>query len=179
MEETAAQYTARILGYIEGQDALKVQATTAGRLAKLVRGLTPAQLKWQPGAGKWSIAEIVGHLADSEIVGSWRMRSILGQDGVTIQAYDQNSWAAVFQYRKRDTKASLALFRTLRENNHAMLKAIPRELWKNYGTHQERGKETLSHVTRMFAGHDTNHVQQIEKIVHELKKKQLKNKKRK
>jgi hypothetical protein len=174
MQETAPQYIERILGYVEGQDALKVQATTAGKLAKLIRGLTPKQLKWQPEAGKWSIAEIIGHLADSEIVGSWRMRSIVGQDGVAIQAYDQNSWAAVFQYRKRDTKASLALFRTLRENNHAMLKTVPRELWENHGMHSERGKETLSHVTRMFAGHDTNHVLQVEKIAQQLKKKKRK-----
>jgi hypothetical protein len=62
----------------------------------------------------------------------------------------------------------------LRENNLALLKEIPREAWDNYGMHLERGKETVTHLTRMFAGHDTNHVVQIERIV-----KQLKTKKRK
>jgi DinB superfamily len=171
MQETAQQYTHRILGYVEGEDALKVQRATVGKLTKLIRGLTPRQLKWQPEAGKWSIAEIVGHLADTEIVASWRMRSVLGQNGTTIQAYDQNAWAAVFQYRNRDPKASLALFRTLRENNHAMLKTIPRDKWENYGMHEERGKETLSHLARLFAGHDVNHVLQVEQIVQQLKKK--------
>ena len=46
-----------------------------------------------------------------------------------------------------------------------MLKALPRESWENYGMHAERGKETIAHVVRMFAGHDTNHVRQIEGIV--------------
>jgi uncharacterized damage-inducible protein DinB len=171
MQETAPQYIQRILGYIEGEDALKVQRTTVGKLTKLIRGLTPKQLKWQPEAGKWSITEILAHLADTEIVASWRLRSVLGENGTTIQAYDQNAWAAVFQYRKRAAKASLALFRTLRENNHAMLKEIPRDKWDNYGMHQERGKETVSHLTRMFAGHDVNHVLQVERIVQQLEKK--------
>ena len=83
----------------------------------------------------------------------------------------QNAWAAAFDYRKRDAKASVVLFCTLRENNIAMLKTIPRERWDNYGMHSERGKETISHLTRMFAGHDTNHVLQVEGIVQLLKKK--------
>ena len=75
MQETAQQYIQRILGYVEGQDAIKVQRATAAKLKKLIHGLTPKQLKWKPEPGKWSIAEIVAHLADAEIVGSWRMRS--------------------------------------------------------------------------------------------------------
>ena len=58
---------------------------------------------------------------------------------------------------QRDTKRSLELFRVLRENNLAMLKEIPRETWDNYGMHLERGKESIAHLARMFAGHDTNH----------------------
>jgi len=54
--------------------------------------------------------------------------------------------------------------RVLRESNLAMLKALPKNLWGNYGMHQERGKETISHIVRMFAGHDLNHLGQIERI---------------
>jgi hypothetical protein len=52
----------------------------------------------------------------------------------------------------------------LRENNLALLKALPKNLWENYGMHQERGKETIAHIVRMFAGHDLNHLAQVEKI---------------
>jgi DinB superfamily len=176
MPETAEQYIQRILGHVEGLDALKVQRATAPKLKKLIHGLTPKQLRWQPEAGKWSIAQILAHLADAEIVASWRMRSVIGQDGITIQPFDQDSWASAFQYQKRDAKRSLEVFRVLRENNVAMLKEIPREAWNNHGMHQERGKETIAHLTRMFAGHDTNHVVQVEGIVTELKKKKKKKK---
>jgi uncharacterized damage-inducible protein DinB len=169
MAETAQQYTQRILSHVEGQDALKVQSATAGKLKKLIHGLTPKQLKWQPESGKWSIAEILAHLVDAEIAGSWRMRSSIGASGTAMQPFDQNVWASVFQYRERDAKKSLETFRALRENNLAMLKALPPEKWDHYGMHMERGKETVAHVVRMFAGHDTNHTLQIERIVTQLK----------
>ena len=178
MPETAQQYIQRILGHVEGQDAIKVQRGTAPKLKKLLGGLTPKQLKWKPEPGKWSIAEIVAHLADVEIVASWRMRSVLGANGTPIQPFDQDAWASVFQYGKRDPKQSLEVFRVLRENNLAMLKEIPRESWDNYGMHAERGKETIAHLARMFAGHDTNHMLQVESIAARVKSSR-KNRKRK
>jgi hypothetical protein len=174
MQETAQQYIQRILGYVEGQDAIKVQRATVGKLKKLMRGLSAKQLKWKPDPVKWSIAEIVAHLADTEIAASWRMRSVIGENVVTTQPFDQDAWASVFQYGKRDVRRSLETFRVLRENNLAMLKEIPRKTWDNYGMHLERGKETVAHMTRMFAGHDTNHILQIERIVKQLKAKKRK-----
>lgn len=178
MPETAEQYIQRILGYVEGQDAIKVQRTTPQKLKKSIQGLTPKELKWRPEPAKWSIAEIVAHLADTEIVASWRMRSVIGENGITIQPFDQDAWASAFEYRDRDTKRSLETFRVLRENNLAMLKEISKETWENYGMHLERGKESIAHLARMFAGHDTNHVLQVERIVKQLKSAKTKNKKR-
>jgi len=171
MPETAEQYIHRILGYVEGQDAIKVQRATAGKLKKSISGLSPSQLKWRQEPTKWSIAEIIAHLADAEIVASWRMRSVIGENGITIQPFDQDQWASVFNYRDRDARRSLAVFSALRENNLAMLKEIAPETWDNYGMHLERGKESIAHLARMFAGHDSNHVLQIERIVKELKAK--------
>ena len=178
MPETAEEYIHRILGYVEGQDAIKVQRSTASKLKKSIRGLTPKQLKWRPEPTKWSIAEIVAHLADAEIVASWRMRSVIGENGITIQPFDQNAWASAFEYQRRDAKRSLELFRLLRENNLAMLNEIPREKWEYYGMHLERGKESIAHLSRMFAGHDVNHVQQVERISKHLKTGKAKNRKR-
>ncbi len=169
MQESAQQYIQRILGHVEGQDAIKVQRGTAAKLKKLTHGLTAKELKWKPEPGKWSIAEITAHLSDVEIVVGWRMRSIAGASGTTTQPFDQDVWASLFQYNNRDVKHSLDVFGVLRENNLAMLKALPRETWENYGMHLERGKETLAHVVRLMAGHDNNHVRQIESIVAQLK----------
>jgi hypothetical protein len=179
MPETAQQYIQRILGHVEGHDAVKVQRATAPKLRKLTQGLSLKELKWSPAPGKWSIAEIVAHLADVEIVASWRMRAILGSNGTPIQPFDQDAWASVFEYGKRDVKQSLEVFRVLRENNLALLKALPRERWDNYGMHAERGKETVAHLARMFAGHDTNHTLQVESIAAQLKGARQKNARKK
>jgi len=178
MQETAEQYIKRILGYVEGQDAVKVQRTTAAKLKKAITGLTPTQLKWRPQPAKWSIAEIIAHLADAEIVASWRMRSVIGENGITIQPFDQDAWASAFKYQDRDARRSLEVFRTLREHNLVMLKEISKETWDNYGMHLERGKESIAHLARMFAGHDTNHVLQVEGIVKQIKSAKSKKKRR-
>lgn len=164
MQETAQQYIQRTLGYVEGKEPLQVQQETVKKLQKLIKPLSKKQLSTRPAPGKWSITEILAHLADTETVGSWRMRLVIGQDGVPIQAFDQDVWADRFDYAKRDPKLSLETFRTLRENNLRMLKALPKNLWNNHGMHSERGKETLARIVRMFAGHDLNHLVQVEKI---------------
>ena len=84
----------------------------------------------------------------------------------------------MFEYGKRDVKQSLEVFRILRENNLAMLAALPRESWDNYGMHAERGKESIAHLARMFAGHDTNHVLQVERIAGQVKSTRRKKKRK-
>lgn len=170
MQETPQQYIQRILGNIEGKEPLRVQRETAKKLAKAIRGLNKKQLTKKPAPDKWSITEILAHLADAEIVGAWRLRHILCSNGAPIQAYDQNAWASTFAYARRDAGHSLEFFRVLRENNLAMLKALPKELWENYGQHQERGRESVAHIVRMFAGHDLNHLGQVETIAKQLRK---------
>jgi uncharacterized damage-inducible protein DinB len=165
MQETPEQYTQRILGHIEGKDPLKVQRKTPEKLAGLISGLSRKQLTRRPVPGKWSIGEILAHLADTEIVVAWRLRHILGNNGAPIQAYDQNAWAETFDYAHRDAKESVEFFQVLRTRNLAMLKALPKKFLENYGLHQERGKESIAHIVRMYAGHDLNHLGQVESIV--------------
>src|SRR6202140_3347501 len=117
MSETAQQYTQRILANAQGQDPIKLQSATAKKLERLVKGVPAAKLRKRPAPGKWSVAEILAHLADSEMVRGWRMRQILGAPGAPIQAFDQDAWAISGHYEKRDPRKSVELFRGLREAN--------------------------------------------------------------
>src|SRR6202050_5517640 len=105
------------------------------------------------------------HLAETEIVGGFRMRLILGAPGTPIPAFDQDAWVISGHYEKRDTRTSLEQFRPVREANPALLKSLTPEQWKHYGMHAERGQETIEHIARLYAGHDINHLQQIEAIL--------------
>ena len=117
-----------------------MQQAAPRKFAALTKGLSKKQLTRRPAPGKWSIAEILAHLADAELVIGYRMRLILASNGTIIQAFDQDAWADTFNYSRRDPKISLETFRALRENNLRLLSSVPRRLWKNYGQHQERGK---------------------------------------
>ena len=165
MPETAQEYTQRLLSYAGDKDPLRLQQVAPAKLASLVRGKTRKQLTRRPAPDKWSIAEIMAHLADAEVAIAWRIRQILASNAIPIQAYDQDLWAKTFDYARRDPRQSLASFRALREANLLLLKSVPRKLWENYGVHQERGNESVSHVVRMVAGHDINHLRQIEGIL--------------
>jgi len=163
--ETPQQYTERILGYVEGREPLDVQRATAKTLARLVAGVPDATLRARPSPGRWSVGEILAHLADAEIVGAYRLRVILGSPGAPVAAYDQDSWAASGRYDARDPRTSLELFRVVREANLALLESLTPSEWQQYGVHSERGRESIEHLVRMFAGHDVNHTRQIERIL--------------
>lgn len=164
MKETPQQYVQRILGYVEDKDAMAVQRSTAARLAHLLAGLNRRHLRRRPAPGKWSIGEIVAHLAETELVGGYRIRMILSKNGTPILAFDQNVWAKNSDYARQDPRKSLELFRVLREANLRLLESLPPRRLRLYGMHQERGRETIARIVRLFAGHDINHLLQIEKI---------------
>jgi hypothetical protein len=165
MKETPQEYTQRVLGYIEGKQPLAVQAATAKKLERLIKGVPTSKLRKRPAPDKWSVSEILAHLADAEIVGGFRMRLILGAPGTLVAAFDQDAWVISLHYSKRDPRKSVDQFRALREANLALLKSLTPEQWKHYGMHSERGQESIEHIVRMFAGHDLNHLRQIEAIL--------------
>ena len=165
MSETAQQYSQRILSNIEDKDPLKAQSVAAKKLERLVRGVPASRLRKRPAPDKWSVSEILAHLADAEIVVAWRIRSILGAPGTPIQAYDQDAWATAGNYTKRESRKSIEQFRAMRDANLAFYKSLRPEQWKQSGMHAERGEESIERVARMIAGHDINHILQIERIL--------------
>ena len=150
---------------MEGKDPLKAQSATAKKLERLVKGAPASKLRKRPGPDKWSVSEIIAHMADTEIVIGWRIRSILGAPGTPIQAYDQDAWAAAGLYAMRDPRKSIEQFRAVRDANLALYKSLSPEQWKRYGIHAERGEESLERIALMIAGHDINHILQIERIL--------------
>jgi hypothetical protein len=165
MQETPQQYTKRLLGYQRGKKPMAVLASTPKRIGRLLRGVSRRQLNVRLGRDKWSAGQVLAHLADAELVFGFRMRLILGSNRTKIQAYDQDVWASYSRYRNHDPQLSFDAFRTQRERNVKLLALIPRKMWKYYGVHSERGKESITRLTEMMAGHDLNHLMQIQRLV--------------
>ena len=165
MQESPQQYMARILGYQQGKKPLAVLSGTTGKIEKLIKKAPSAKMKKRTDPTKWSVGEVLAHLADSELVLSFRIRLVLGSNGTPIQAFDQDVWANYSHYRKMDPKESFERFKVLRASNVKLLKTISKEMWDNYGMHSERGKESVVRMTEMLAGHDINHLRQLEKML--------------
>ena len=168
--ETASEYQARIFSYVTDEDPLLLQAKAPDILASLVEGLSSEDLGRRPAPLKWSIREIVAHLADDELVAAYRIRLILSSPGTAIQAFDQDVWARTGRYSTADVQESLVLYRALRHQNLQLLHSLSSEEWDTFGVHAERGVESLRDIAMYFAGHDINHFRQIESILNVLNK---------
>ncbi len=166
MPETFQEYAQRIRGYLGSKDPLQSMQQAAAELGTLVQNLPDGVAKKSPEPGKWSISEIIAHLADTELAAGFRFRAIAGgENGVPLTGYDQNLWAEAGKYRGAKINDSLKTFLAIREANLRYLNGLPQSAWSKYGIHSERGQETLRDLVVLTAGHDLNHIGQIKRIL--------------
>ena len=166
MAETFEAYRTRVLSYLGDQDPIGVQQATAFQLESRLRDVATQVLIRRPAPDKWSIAEIVAHLADAELAMGWRLRNMLANPGVALTWWNQDAWAERLGYGQQDTSLSATVFRTLRESNLRLLDSVPRARWVEcYGVHEVRGRQTVEEFVRLEAAHDLNHLRQIDRIL--------------
>ena len=157
-------YVRSILSLLGEQDPVEVQAKTVGRLRVAIAGLSAAALDRAEAPGKWSIAQVIRHLADSEVVGGWRLRLVLGQDRPAITGYDQDAWAQRLAGAYADVESALGVLNALRGSHVRLLRSLSPEQWAREGIHAERGPESVRVIAKLYAGHDLAHLNQIERI---------------
>lgn len=146
------------------RELLEKYRSGPGKLERSVDGLSDNELEFRPTPGKWSIREIIIHLCDSEIVGAYRIRKILGDDDAVLTSYDQDNWSARLNYGKRNLENALELFRLLRKSTGELFEDLAAEDWMRVGIHEEHGKMTLTDLLQLYADHCENHISQIRKI---------------
>jgi len=143
---------------------LEVLAETPSALRQAVSGLTPEQEATPERPGKWSVRQVVQHLADSDLVGGFRFRMILAHDAPELPGYDQDLWAERLHYQESDLETTLADFAALRRLNLRILRRATPDDLRRVMRHSERGEESLDKVLSMYAGHDLLHLAQIRRI---------------
>jgi DinB family protein len=160
----ADEYSTALLGLLGPANPITVLTDTP-RLLRQEFELIPADKVSIPEApGKWSARIVVAHLADSELVGAFRLRMILAHDRPALAPYDQDLWAKRLRYEHTDLEASLERFTVLRRANLTFwASASPAELAR-VGIHGERGEESIDRMRRLYAGHDLAHLRQLSRI---------------
>lgn len=156
-------YRTRILELLGERDPIAVLSETPKRLEATTPALL-ARAEQSYAPGKWTAREILCHLADAELGLGFRLRQIAA--GVeTIQPFDQDAWLS----RNRGLSSELALktLLALRAWNLAWLRGLDKSVWERNYHHPERGSETFEIAVRLLAGHDLNHLGQLEQIAAE------------
>lgn len=149
----------RFLGQLNAREVI---AGTPDVLARLVDTMGAERANVSPAPGKWSVREIVCHLADCETVFAFRLRQTLAEDHHVIQPFDQDAWART--YGACSVQDALAVFTAVRRWNRTLVENAGAAALSKPVTHPERGTMTFQTIVETMAGHDLNHIQQIEAI---------------
>lgn len=129
-----------------------------GQLRAAVSGLTRDQLTARPVAGKWSVLEVVAHVADFEPVYADRIRRVIALDRPLLLAADENDYVKRLGYHDRDVEEELAMIEATRKSTARVLKSAPAEAWQRVGIHSYKGLQTLEQVVSAITNHIPHHL---------------------
>jgi|SRR2546425_816507 len=155
-------YRERLLGLLGDRNPLEALEANSKRIETVARRLGDAGLSRSYGPGKWTGKQILAHLADAEIGIGFRIRQVLSEENHRIQPWDEGSWAR--RYNNVDVESALASYLASRRWNLSLLRGLSAEDLEREAFHPERGPEKLETVVRVLAGHDLNHLAQLERL---------------
>jgi len=158
-------YRKKLMDQLGGRNPLDIMSDTPNVLAGIVREHPAEKLRARPFPGKWTPNEILGHLADAELVYGYRMRLILCEDNPTILGMDQELWVSGQRHNEREPADLLEMFTGLRLFNLGVWRRMSKHDLERAGQHNERGRETLGDMLPMLAGHDLSHIDQIRRYL--------------
>jgi uncharacterized damage-inducible protein DinB len=148
--------------FLGDRNPLAVIESTPRRISEIVAALPAGRVEWRPAPGKWNVREILCHLADCEIAFAFRLRQTLAETHHVIQPFDQEKWSGT--YGGLTMRGALSAFSSLREWDLALISTTPAEGMNRKVTHPERGEMTFRVIVETMAGHDINHLLQLERL---------------
>ena len=141
--------------------AVEEYAGGIGLINYAIEGLTPEELTSRPGPGDWSIAQVVIHLMDSDLVGADRMKRVIAEENPTLLAYDENKWAKHLFYEEQSLETAATVFDLNRRQMASILRRLDDAAFSRSGRHTERGVETLAQLVNDYADHLDHHLRFI------------------
>jgi hypothetical protein len=152
----------------ERQDLIARYAAGFAEVQAALAGFPADRLTANPRAGQWSAAEVVHHLADSEMNSAIRLRKLLCEDGAQLQGYDQDLYAVRLRYNERPLEPALLAFQAARATSLQIINGLDEDDWRRAGTHSEHGAYTMEDWLRIYAAHAHQHADQIRRVQREL-----------
>ncbi len=163
-KEAGIAYTKAVLDLLGDKDPMQVLGGLYGDVQEIISGLSDAQLRQPEMPDKWSMLEVIQHLADSELVWAYRLRSVAASNRAPLTGYDQDLWADQLCYEDVQLEDALAQIQLLRGSNLRLIDTLTDEQLQRVGVHNERGEESIAHMIKLYAGHDLVHLRQLRRI---------------
>ncbi|HET8924190.1 MAG TPA: DinB family protein [Candidatus Acidoferrum sp.] len=148
----------------EMQPAIALLEKTPRLLETLLCDLPGELLHWKPAPDRWSISEVLAHLAALEQVYAERALRMVTEDSPALLKYDLAGATASGEYSRGSAGENLALFMRTRHSSLALLTGLPASAGMRTGVHSELGIVTLSHMLNEWANHDLGHIRQIAEL---------------
>jgi uncharacterized damage-inducible protein DinB len=145
-------------------DLIRRYENGVNKIENAVQGLSRDVLDREPQPGKWSIRQLIAHIADAELMAATRMRFVAAEPGAPLKAFDQDKWAAGLGYAHIPTEQALALIRALRTETATMLRGLPESAWNHTGRHEERGELSVARLLEETINHGEHHAEHIDKL---------------
>ncbi len=153
---------------LEGREPAEILRETPAKLADLLKPMAAEAIEHKPAPHKWSIRELLCHLADCEVALGWRLRIIYGsandQKGPLLQTFEQDSWSRAYDGSCYTTATARATWNAMRQWNMALIEGLSAEDKNRPAVHPELGPVTLWHLVEIAAGHDLHHLSGLEKL---------------
>lgn len=159
------RYRAELLAALGNDDPVAVLRDNLQAIEQLTASATAEELGTRPAPGEWSPAEVLSHLADSDLVTAVRVRMIVTQDRPSLIGYDQDAWTARFARLDSSPGQTLERWQALRRANVQLYESLSESEWQRVGIHSERGEESARLVVRLLAGHDRVHMDQFRRAL--------------
>jgi len=133
-----------------------------GELVEALKRFPTEMWTFKPSPERWSIHEIVVHIADSEANSYVRCRRFIAEPGESVMAYDEMRWADALRYHDQSTEEAVELFRWLRLRSYRLIQSLPEAVWSNTVLHPENGVMTMDDWLDVYERHVGEHIEQMQ-----------------
>jgi hypothetical protein len=152
----------RLMNAEERQQKIESYGKAFDLLVSALREFPQEMWQFRPAAERWTIHEIIVHIADSEVNSYLRCRRFIAEPGSAILGYDEEKWARALDYHAQSVRDALELFKWLRRKSTILIQNQPDAVWSNTIFHSENGIMTMDDWLDVYERHIPEHIEQMQ-----------------
>jgi hypothetical protein len=159
-DEYAAHHGHYVALVPEG-DIVDLLRRQESQTAERIRALPASKADWAYAPGKWTIKEVLGHMADTERVMSYRALRFAREDPTPLAFFDENAWVPAGRFGERTLQSLLDEFLAVRAATIALFDGLPADAWSRRGTFSG-ATATVRAIACVICGHELHHLAVLE-----------------